>query len=197
MTASKSDGGRWLSAFECWAGLSGEQTIFVTPYERTVIKTEGDSTITSTESNTGVETSTASGERGAAATTSSDGSDSGSGGGGGSSAPVGAIVGGVIGGVALILLVAFGIWFMRFYKRKHAGQVGAEPYRGTETGYYGASGTPPAPGSNAGYYNGGYQQQGAAGWGYQLPPEQKPEQQAPIEMPDDNNRRPGPTHELQ
>lgn len=200
MTASKSDGGRWLSAFECWAGLSGEQSIFVTPYERTIIRTEGDSTITSTESNTNVETSTATGERDRTTTTSSS-DDSDSSGGGGSSTPVGAIVGGVIGGIALILLVAFGIWFMRFYKKKHAAQPGAEPYRGTETGYYGAgygpdgsapSGSPHPPGSTAGYYNGAYGQQGAAGWGYQLPPEQKP-----VELPHDHNRQPGPTHELQ
>lgn len=38
----------------------------------------------------------------------------------GSKAPIGAIVGGVVGGVALIALVAFGLWFIRFQKRKAA-----------------------------------------------------------------------------
>ncbi|KAJ4309326.1 hypothetical protein N0V84_011566 [Fusarium piperis] len=39
---------------------------------------------------------------------------------GGSETPVGAIVGGVVGGVALIALMAFGLWFIRFQKRKAA-----------------------------------------------------------------------------
>ncbi|KAL6363774.1 hypothetical protein LRP88_03196 [Fusarium phalaenopsidis] len=39
---------------------------------------------------------------------------------GGSETPVGAIVGGVVGGVALIALIAFGLWFIRFQKRKAA-----------------------------------------------------------------------------
>ncbi|RSL61692.1 hypothetical protein CEP51_013588 [Fusarium floridanum] len=39
---------------------------------------------------------------------------------GGSETPIGAIVGGVVGGVALIALIAFGLWFIRFQKRKAA-----------------------------------------------------------------------------
>ncbi|KAJ4142516.1 hypothetical protein NW754_009958 [Fusarium falciforme] len=41
---------------------------------------------------------------------------------GGSETPVGAIVGGVVGGVALIALIAFGLWFIRFQKRKAAAK---------------------------------------------------------------------------
>ncbi|KAM6528029.1 hypothetical protein FALCPG4_009058 [Fusarium falciforme] len=41
---------------------------------------------------------------------------------GGSETPVGAIVGGVVGGVALIALIAFGLWFIRFQKRKAAAE---------------------------------------------------------------------------
>ncbi|KAM0420636.1 hypothetical protein ACHAPT_011552 [Fusarium lateritium] len=44
---------------------------------------------------------------------------------GGSEPPIGAIVGGVVGGVALIALVAFGLWFIRFQKRKAAAAAAA------------------------------------------------------------------------
>lgn len=100
----------------------------------------------------------------------------------------------MIGGVALILAVAFGIWFMRSYKRKHAIQPGAEPYRMAESiGYQPGYPDQPPPGQE---YYGGYQPGNA--WGYALPAEQKPDQQVPLaEMPPDNNRRPGPTAELQ
>jgi flagellar biogenesis protein FliO len=40
---------------------------------------------------------------------------------------VGAIVGGVVGGVALLALIAFGIWFVRFQKHKEARSVEKAP----------------------------------------------------------------------
>jgi cytoskeletal protein RodZ len=44
---------------------------------------------------------------------------------------VGAIVGGVLGGIALIALIGFGIWFIRFQKRKGAKEPEeAHPYVG-------------------------------------------------------------------
>jgi hypothetical protein len=44
---------------------------------------------------------------------------------------VGAIVGGVVGGLALIAFVAFGVWFIRFQKRKEARRAKeVHPYVG-------------------------------------------------------------------
>jgi hypothetical protein len=104
--------------------------------------------------------------------------------------------------VALILGIAFGIWFMRFYKRKHATQPGAEPMREEQpdSSYYGGYGAhvPPAgasqdgsPSLSSAYHgnngsNNGYPMQNAA-WGYQLPTE--PKQQTLVEMPESNSVR--------
>ncbi|KAG9251210.1 uncharacterized protein F5Z01DRAFT_299656 [Emericellopsis atlantica] len=122
--------------------------------------------------------------------------------GGGGSTPIGAIVGGTIGGVALLLLIAFAIWFIRFQKKKSAGSAaestpGMEPYRqseyaGDQPGYAGS----PPQGYQSGYYapsTQSYEPQGYAGApaGYastttgSSPPPGQPmmTQMAPVEMP--------------
>ncbi|KAI6780753.1 uncharacterized protein J7T54_001061 [Emericellopsis cladophorae] len=202
VTASKQDEGRWLKAYECWVGLSGEAYISVSA---TIVETTDGTTVT-TELTTDVPTATETEDSGGSKATNSpaggenesetsatatsdagegdstgeasesenDGKDS-------SGPPIGAIVGGVIGGVALILGIAFGLWFMRFYKRKHAKQTGAEPMREDHpnTSYHGA--TYPSHGASYPMQNGA--------WGYQVPAEPKPGQPyAPVEMPGSHER---------
>ncbi|KAG9251148.1 uncharacterized protein F5Z01DRAFT_295156 [Emericellopsis atlantica] len=174
VTASKKDEGRWLVAYECWVGLSGEAYISVSA---TIVETTDGTTVT-TEITTDVPTATETDDSGESKATNSptaDASESETAGSAtsdastsdstgdaseddskdSSGAPIGAIVGGVIGGVALILGIAFGLWFMRFYKRKHAKQTGAEPMREDHpnTSYYGGAGgayVPPAGTSQGG-----------------------------------------------
>lgn len=122
-------------------------------------------------------------------------------GGGGGGAPVGAIVGGVIGGVALIVGVAFAIWFIRFQKKKQANNKasgsGMEPYRYDPSAAY-AGGYPQQQGGYD-YSQGAYNNQGQYGMG-PLPPtfsqaggSPKPEEQVqmqqapPVEMPEYSN----------
>ncbi|KAH7039830.1 uncharacterized protein B0I36DRAFT_378938 [Microdochium trichocladiopsis] len=52
----------------------------------------------------------------------------------GSSTPIGAIVGGVVGGVALIALIAFGIWFMKSRQKKAASAAEAQAMMNQNTG---------------------------------------------------------------
>ncbi|KAM5362309.1 hypothetical protein ACJZ2D_012590 [Fusarium nematophilum] len=60
---------------------------------------------------------------------------SGFGAGAGPETPVGAIVGGVIGGLALIVLAAFVLWYIRFQKRKAAGASIQDQVQPTVSGH--------------------------------------------------------------
>jgi len=64
------------------------------------------------------------------------------GGGGGSSTPIGAIVGGVVGGVAVIALIAFGIWFMKSRQKKKANTAETQAMMSQNTGAGGPHGGP-------------------------------------------------------
>lgn len=120
--------------------------------------------------------------------------------GGGSSTPVGAIVGGVIGGVALIVGIAFAVWFIRFQKKKQANKAagnGMEPYRYDQSGGY-AGGYPQQQQGGYDYSQGGYNN-GQYSMGAVPPPfsqaggspklgDQQPQmQQVPVEMPEYSN----------
>lgn len=84
----------------------------------------------------------------------------------GSSTPIGAIVGGAVGGVALIALIAFGVWFMKSRNKKKAAAATAESQsmmaQNTGAGGPGAMGGPAAPMQSpyttgaGGYAAGGY-----------------------------------------
>lgn len=196
VTAFRSEGDDWLTAFECWAGLSGEQYVSTDTVDEETT-TSGGSTIVLTQTYTKVPTSDGNNQKESGRTGSSPEATGSSDSDGGSNTPVGAIVGGVIGGVALIALVAFGFWFMRWYKRRALGAAGTdaaagaaphETYPMTQAGpmgypstYDGAStyhdhpsqsGSPPLSNSY-GYYSPGY------------PPKDAP----PSEMPADNMGR--------
>ncbi|KAK6078003.1 hypothetical protein SCUP234_06377 [Seiridium cupressi] len=98
-------------------------------YSEVVITLTSDGITTKTSSNSGSTTKSGSITSSAAGSSSSSGSNSGGSGGGGSSTNIGAIVGGVVGGVAVLALVAFGIWFMvrRSKKNKTAATASAAP----------------------------------------------------------------------
>ena len=213
------DGNDELTAWRCAATFSGRQTLFPDTSERTTeITTEDGETLTFTNTNTNTDTAKSitntEGDQGAQPTAIDDNNNNNGGGGGdgGSDTPVGAIVGGVIGGVALILLIAFGIWFIRFQKRKAAAKHDAamEPYRQdpSQTGYAGAGYGNPAyapsmatspPSQSIGAY-GPQDPHNPAMYGYyghSPKPEDMQAQQVPIaEMPQYGSNDPTQASEL-
>ncbi|KAI9155034.1 hypothetical protein HJFPF1_07597 [Paramyrothecium foliicola] len=144
-TASKRVDGEWLTNFECWGTLSGK--LLAVDQTKTAASSEASTTeenastserssqpttiSTSTVQSSNVASSGADSTSGVGSPTSAgdnaEATQSGSTDEGGSSAPVGAIVGGVLGGLALIAIIGFGLWFVRFQKRKEAKKNGDTP----------------------------------------------------------------------
>lgn len=131
VTGIMTQDGNEFTAFRCGKDFLSGETALYPDTSMTVTQTvDGEATtvfVTSDDSPSG----TGDADQGAPDGDSKD--EGNSGGGGSNDTPVGAIVGGVIGGVALILLIAFGIWFIRFQRRKTPDRnASAEAYRHTD-----------------------------------------------------------------
>ncbi|KAK7429335.1 hypothetical protein QQZ08_004147 [Neonectria magnoliae] len=181
-----------LTGYMCGiADISGEMSVFETPVEnrtstitRSGITTQVDVRTTLSTYATGSGTG-----RNAIQTEEGDSDDS------GSDTPVGAIVGGVVGGLALIVFLGFGVWFIRFQKKKaakaerdaaQAAQMSQPPapYHGSPhiplPGYQPVAQGPPSMGGEHQFY-----QDGAF-----VAPVPKPETtpQPPSELPSERHR---------
>ncbi|KAI6780809.1 uncharacterized protein J7T54_001117 [Emericellopsis cladophorae] len=149
-----------LTAFRCGRGeLSGVASLYLSP-EITSAFTSTTTTTTEEESKPKTITKVV------AETSQTETPDD------GGSPPIGAIVGGTIGGVALILLVAFAIWFIRFQRGRSADSAAKstpsmEPYRQPEyAGNQPSYAVSPTQGHQSGYYapsTQSYEPQGYAG----------------------------------
>jgi hypothetical protein len=151
VTASMNVDDEWLTAYECWTGLSGDYTVYTDTRD-------ADETATSESSSSATTTDAQTTE------TNGDGNDDDSGG-----APVGAIVGGVVGGVALLALLGFIFWFVRFQNKKKAAAAAAgSPSAGQPPM---AQGPPPPPGPQQSFGPGSaYQDPSYQGTPYQNTP---------------------------
>jgi hypothetical protein len=119
-TILKAVDGDVLTQFECFSALSGEVTAVDAP---------SSASSSTTESSSGSQTTATD----PAETSADDGGDGG--GSGRSTNHTGAIVGGVVGGVALIGLLGFGFWFVRYQKRKNAAKTSAPSSGGSPSTY--------------------------------------------------------------